>query len=237
MGELDCQVVDALPEGTAPSLVVVLCHGYGAPATDLVPLAAELMAEKPALAQAVRFVFPGAPLSLSAFGMPQARAWFHLPQEVLMGRERDWDRFARATPEGLPAARRALMGLLSELSVATKLPYGRMVLGGFSQGAMTATDVTLRLEEPPAGLCILSGTLLCEDEWRKRAAGRRGLPVLQGHGRYDDILPLAPAERLRALLTEAGLAVEYVPFEGPHTIAPEELERMAAFLVARLEGV
>jgi phospholipase/carboxylesterase len=236
MGALDCLVVDALPEGTAPALVVVLCHGYGAPATDLVPLAPELIAARPALAPAVRFVFPGAPLSLSAFGMPQARAWFHLPQEVLMGQERNWDRFARAVPEGLPAARRALLGLLSELSVATKLPYGRMVLGGFSQGAMMATDVTLRLEEPPAGLCLLSGTMICEDEWRKRAPVRRGLPVLQGHGRYDDILPLAPAERLRDLLTEAGLAVEFVPFDGPHTIAPEELERMAAFLVARLEA-
>ena len=32
LGELDCQVVDALPEGATPELVVVLCHGLGAPA-------------------------------------------------------------------------------------------------------------------------------------------------------------------------------------------------------------
>jgi phospholipase/carboxylesterase len=233
-GELDCQVVDALPEGAAPELAIVLCHGYGAPATDLVPLAAELMALKPELGRHVLFVFPAAPLSLTELGMPTSRAWFHLPLEMLTGRQRDWDAYARAVPEGLPAARRAVMSAVSALSAATKLPYGRIVLGGFSQGSMVTTDVSLRLEEPPAGLCILSGTLIAREEWKTRAAARKGMPVFQGHGRYDDILPFQAAERLHELLTEAGLKVEFVPFDGPHTIAPEELKRLGEFLVARL---
>lgn len=234
LGELDCQVVDALPEGASPELAVVLCHGFGAPATDLVSLAPELLSLNPELAPRVRFVFPGAPLSLEMYGMPQARAWFPLPPEVLTGRQRDWERFASEVPEGLAAARRALMGVVSALSAATKLPYGRIVLGGFSQGAMVTTDVALRLEEAPAGLCLLSGTLIAQDDWRQRASARKGLPVFQSHGHYDDVLPFAPAERLRDLLTEAGLAVEFVPFHGPHTIDPDELKRLAAFLGARL---
>ncbi|MBN1205549.1 MAG: phospholipase [Myxococcaceae bacterium] len=234
LGELDCQVVDALPPGSAPELAILLCHGYGAPATDLVPLAAELMSLRPQLARQARFVFPAAPHALAELGMPHSRAWFHLPMEVLTGRQRDWETYARMVPEGLPTARRAVLSAVSALSTATKLPYGRIVLGGFSQGGMVTTDVALRLEEPPAGLCILSGTLIAQEEWKARAAGRKGLPVFQGHGRYDDILPFQAAERLRELLTEAGLGVEFVPFDGPHTIAPEELERLADFLVARL---
>jgi phospholipase/carboxylesterase len=234
LGELDCQVLDAMAEGAAPELAVVLCHGYGAPATDLVPLAQELVELKPELGPKVRFVFPAAPLSLGVMGMPFARAWFHLPQEVLMGQERDWEQFAVSTPEGLAQARRGLMSLLSALSAGTKLPYGRIVLGGFSQGGMVTTDVALRLEEAPAGLCILSGTLICQDEWKQRAEKRKGLPVLQGHGRYDDLLAFHQAERLNKLLTDAGLSVEFLPFNGPHTIAPEELERMAEFLHDRL---
>lgn len=235
LGELDCQVVDAVPEGASPELAVVLCHGYGAPATDLVPLARELVAVKPELGTRVRFVFPAAPLSLAELGMPSGRAWFHLPMEVLMGRERNWDEFARATPEGLAPARRGIMSVLAALTAATKLPYGRIVLGGFSQGGMVTTDVALRLEEAPAGLCILSGALICQDEWKRRAAQRQGLPVLQSHGRHDDILAFPQAERLRDLLTEAGLSVDFLPFHGPHTIAPETLERMADFLVAQLK--
>ena len=234
LGELDCQVVDAIAEGASPELAVVLCHGFGAPATDLVPLAMELVELKPELGPKVRFVFPAAPLSLSAMGMPHARAWFNLPQEVLMGQERDWGRFEASTPDGLVQARRGLMSLLSALSAATKLPYGRIVLGGFSQGGMVSTDVALRLEEAPAGLCILSGTLICQDEWKQRAGKRTSLPVLQSHGRVDSVLAYGQAERLRDVLTGAGLPVEFIPFNGPHTIAPEVLERMAEFLHTRL---
>jgi len=235
LGELDCQVVDAVPEGTNPELAVVLCHGYGAPATDLVPLARELVESQPELGPKVRFVFPAAPLSLASLGMPSGRAWFHLPPEVLMGRGRDWPTFQKSVPEGLAQARRALTGLLSALSAATKLPYGKIVLGGFSQGGMVTTDLALRLEEAPAGLCILSGTLICQDEWKQRAEKRKGLPVLQAHGRHDDILAFAQAEKLRDLLKEAGLLVDFLPFDGPHTIAPQELQRLAEFLHVRLQ--
>lgn len=236
LGELDCQVVDALPPESPPELAVILCHGYGAPATDLVPLAAELMMLRPELARRARFVFPAAPLSLLELGMPSSRAWFHLPIEVLMGKQRNWDEFARGMPEGLTAARRAVMSTVSAVASSANLPYGRIVLGGFSQGGMVATDVALRLEERPAGLCILSGTLLAREEWKARAEARKGLPVFQSHGRYDDILPFQAAERLHELLREAGLDVEFLPFDGPHTIAPEELEGLGDFLVKRLEA-
>ncbi|NMO22622.1 phospholipase [Pyxidicoccus fallax] len=236
LGELDCNVVDALAEGEAPQLAVVLCHGFGAPATDLVYLAPELMSLDAALAERVRFVFPGAPLTLAEWGMPHGRAWFHLPEAVMLRQMRDWDVFAREVPPGMPAARRAVMSVVEALSTSMKLPYGRIVLGGFSQGGMVTTDVALRLEEAPGGLCILSGTLTSEPEWRQKASARKGLPVFQAHGRYDDVLPFSAAERLRDVLTGSGLSVDFLPFDGPHTIAPEEMERLATFLVARLGG-
>ncbi|WP_235216900.1 alpha/beta hydrolase [Archangium violaceum] len=233
LGELDCQVVDGVAEGASPELAVVLCHGFGAPATDLMLPAMKLVELKPELGPKVRFVFPAAPLTQEFMGQ-RIPAWFHLPEEVLMRQERNWEQFAVSTPEGLAQARRGVMSLVSALAAATKLPYGRIVLGGFSQGAMLTTDVALRLEEAPAGLCILSGTLICQDEWKQRAEKRTSLPVLQSHGRVDDILAFHQAERLNELLTTAGLPVEFLPFNGPHTIAPEVLERMAEFLHARL---
>ncbi|MFP2913140.1 alpha/beta hydrolase [Pyxidicoccus sp. 3LFB2] len=236
LGELDCFVVDALPEGATPELAVVLCHGFGATASDLVSWAPELMSLEASLAGSVRFVFPGAPLTLESLGMPDGRSWFELPEDLMRRHLRDWDRYAREVPPGLPAARQALMSVVDAVSTSMKLPHGRIVLGGFSQGGMVSTDVALRMEEAPAGLCILSGTLICEPEWRQKAQGRKGLPVFQGHGRYDDVLPFAAAERLRDLLTESGLEVDFHPFHGPHMIDADEAERMAAFLAARLGG-
>ncbi|QSQ10802.1 alpha/beta hydrolase [Myxococcus landrumensis] len=234
LGELDCQVVEGLPEGKSPELAVVLCHGFGAPAGDLVPLAGELAAMEESLAQRVRFIFPGAPLSLAEWGMPTGRAWFTLPEAIMRGQMRDWAAYAKEVPAGLPAARRAVTSVVAAVSTATKLPFGKIVLGGFSQGGMVTTDVALRLEECPSGLCILSGTLLAEAEWRQKAKARQGLPVFQSHGRHDNVLPFSAAERLRDMLVQEGLTVDFLPFDGPHTIDGEELERMAAFLKARL---
>nr|WP_242588995.1 phospholipase [Corallococcus macrosporus] len=232
MGELNCHVVDALPPGTTPELVVVLSHGFGAPGTDLVALAPELMTAAPRLAQAVRFVFPEALLSLESLGMPGGRAWFEIPMDILMGRGRDWEQYSQTVPPGAPAARRALMSTVAALGV----PMNRVVLGGFSQGAMMSTDVALRLEEPPAGLCLLSGAMVAGKEWEPKAKARPSLPVFQGHGRQDAVLPYPEGERLRAMLTGAGLTVEFLPFDGGHTIVTEELEQLAAFLVKRMDG-
>ena len=96
---------------------------------------------------------------------------------------------------------------------------------------MVATDVALRLEEAPAGLLIFSGSLISEPEWRKRAPSRRGLKVLQSHGTQDPLLPFERAVALRDLLIDAGLEVDFLSFEGGHTIPAEALERAADFLV------
>jgi phospholipase/carboxylesterase len=232
LGSLTCRVLQSGDEGAPPQAVVVLCHGFGAPGDDLVPLGAELLAQ--GLSGRIRFVFPAAPLSLGSLGMGDGRAWWNLDMERLMAIQRgdpaDLQRMRADLPEGLPRARMALLSLLEEVTRQTRLPMSRIVLGGFSQGAMLSTDVALRLEEAPAALCLMSGTLICEPEWKKRAPARTGLRVLQSHGTYDPILPFDNAIALRELLTGAGLKVEFIEFPGPHTIPLEALERLGKLL-------
>ncbi len=237
LGGLECHVVDALPADVPPRLVVVVCHGFGAPGTDLVPLAPELFAIKPELERGVRMIFPAAPLSLDEQGMYGGRAWWHLDVGKLMaaietGHFRD---LRNDCPDDLDAARDMLLRLIDEVQRDTGLPVGRFVLGGFSQGSMLATDVALHLSEAPAALGIFSGTLLCEDRWRALAPQRRGLKVLQSHGYQDPILPFAAAEWLRDLLKEAGMKVTFIPFAGMHTIPYEALEQFAALLCRALD--
>ena len=226
LGGLEARVVD--PDGP-PDRLVVLCHGFGATGEDLVGLAPELVRQRPSLASA-RFVFPAAPLELGDMGWGMARAWWMI----------DLARHAQPTgpsglaawhdeiPEGLAPARRMLHAALDEALVQAKLPMSRVVLGGFSQGAMITTDLALRLEEAPAALCGLSGSIVCGPEWRKRAPARAGLRVFQSHGRNDPILSFRAAEALRELLSGAGLAVEFLPFGGEHTIPAEALAPRAA---------
>lgn len=231
LGSLRCRV---LQESSAPpDLTVVLNHGYGAPGDDLVPLGAAMMERWPELAQRARFVFPEAPLSLADLGVPSGRAWWQIDLDRIAA-ARDPEsiqRLSQATPEGLPRARRLLLSLIDEMSRQMGSGPAKIVLGGFSQGAMLATDVALRLEEAPAGLVILSSTLVSEADWRKRAPSRRGLKVFQSHGRQDPVLPFQRAVALRDLLVEAGLEVDFLTFDGGHTIPLEILDKAADFLV------
>ncbi len=232
LGGLDAIVLE--PQDREKVVVnVVLSHGFGAPGEDLVGLGPELSHVAPELRDTVRFVFPAAPLSLAELGYAGGRAWWHLDMERLaLGR--DWDTYVDEVPEGLPKARRLYLALLEELEAGTKIPLSRTVLGGFSQGAMLSTDVALRTEEAPLGLCVLSGALISRAAWEERAPKRAGLPVFQSHGRQDPILPYEVSERLRALFEGSGMPVRHEPFSGPHTIPVSVLQKLGAWLMERL---
>jgi len=232
LGGLSCQVVEEIPDGNAPQLVVILCHGYGAPGTDLVPIGHELLTSHPNLTDKVRFVFPAAPLSLDEFGLYGARAWWPLDMNRLTAAiERGEFRDLRNDlPDELPEVREKFSALVREIRIETGLPNSRFVLGGFSQGSMLATDAALRLDETPAALCIWSGTLLCEDTWKELAAKRPDLHVLQSHGRQDPLLPFEAALWLRNMLIESGMDVDFIEFDGMHTIPLEALQRFGALL-------
>jgi phospholipase/carboxylesterase len=219
--------------GTGPLLL--LMHGYGAPAEDLVPLARQL-----SVAKEVRFAFPAAPLVLEMGLPPEAsgRAWWpidmvELQRAVMLG---DTATLTGRVPSGLSEARSQVLALLDALERDHGVSPDKLVLGGFSQGAMLATDVTLHAERPPAALAILSGSLIAKSEWLPLMKARSGLPVLQSHGRADPVLSYELAEMLRQELTDAGLLVEFVAFNGGHGIpngAVEALGKLITRVTAR----
>lgn len=228
-GSLDAHVfggTDRAGGGSGP--VLVLLHGYGAPGTDLVPLYRQVQ-----VPSEVRFVFPMAPIVLDPTAPPALapRAFWdidiaELQRETMAGRFLE---LMDQVPPGLDAARAAVIELLD--AVDRELDArGRIVLGGFSQGAMLACDVALRTTRPLAGLVPMSGAPVARSELKKLAPARRGLKVLQSHGRQDPILPLAAGVALRDVLTEGGLEVEWLEFNGGHTIPDGVVTRLGPFL-------
>jgi phospholipase/carboxylesterase len=232
-GDLDCTL--AVPSGgKSPQFCVILCHGFGAPGTDLVPLAEELAELVPEQAGKIAYIFPQAPLDLGGGGYGFAgRAWWMVDVERFqraVGNPRAIAELRAEVPPGMAESSQLLRGCLDDAARRTGVPISRTLLGGFSQGSMIATDVALRLSAAPAGLCIFSGALLAEHEWRPLAQNRGPLSVLQTHGRYDPLLPIDGAVALRDLLVESGLSVEFVAFDGPHTISMEGIDRCAALM-------
>lgn len=190
---------------------LVLLHGYGAPGDDLAALGDALAARA---GRPLRVIVPAAPIAMSHGG----RAWY-----VLDG--------------GDPAAqtrrsREALEGVLATLA-ARGVPSRRVVVGGFSQGALLSIEVAIAAEQPIAGIAVLSGRAL--EHPPADFERLRGLPVFQAHGRADARIAFALGERFRDDATRAGAQVEFLPFEGGHSIPGEVESALAAWLGRTLD--
>lgn len=220
-------------KGGGDGPAIVLCHGFGAPGDDLVSLARVVQVDR-----STRWFFPEAPLEIDLGMGAQGRAWWPIDMERLMALQArgEFRRLAGETPPELPAARAALEEVLDRLEAERGLQRERTILGGFSQGAMLATEVVLHAAERPfAGLVALSGSLLSEERWT--AAAKLSGPKIHAavtHGRRDPILPFAGAEALRDLLSSSGAVVRFVAHNGQHEIPQVALEALATLARERL---
>lgn len=168
--------------------LVVLLHGVGADGNDLIGLAPYLGQMVPS----ARVLAPDGPepCDMAPFG----RQWFSLqdrdPMRLYAGAERariDIDAF--------------LDGALAALGLADD----RLILGGFSQGAMTALHVGFRRQRSPACIIAFSGALVgrnrLEDEMNCHP------PVLIVHGADDQVVPCDNARDAERTLLADGVDV------------------------------
>ena len=211
VGQLSC----LKREGDRPGYNVVLLHGFGADAGDLFPLADFLDPDGN-----WTFYVPDAPLEVPIGPQWMGRGWFPISL-------RDLDAgvdFTQVRPPGLDKSAAAVSDLIFHLNSE------KLVLGGFSQGAMISTEVALNQPEDIGGLILLSGALLDESGWKKKAAGLKGKKILQSHGQADAVIPFAASQRLSELLKGGGAELEWIPFGGGHEIPMPVLQRAKKFL-------
>lgn len=221
LGGLQTLVVPGEPGG----LVVAMLHGFGADAWDLLPLADAVPAPP-----GTTWLFPHAPHEVELGPHMTGKAWFPidlmaLQLAMMSGRTRD---LAQDMPPALAVSRQMVAQMIADFGAE----LSRTVLAGFSQGAMTATSLAMHADQAPAGLAILSGTLIEAPQWQRLAPLRKGLRYMQSHGRQDPMLGFAAAEALHQLLESAGWQGEFVAFGGGHEIPGAALRSLAALLTA-----
>jgi phospholipase/carboxylesterase len=189
--------------------MVVMIHGRGADMNDLADLAPMLDA-----AGGCRFVFPNAPKPFEPYpGMTMGWTWFEgwPPQHA-----------------SIVESRETMLRFLDEVAEKYPTPEGKLIVGGFSQGALMALDTGLRTPKPIAAIIAMSGGLYEQDlpDLRAHAA----TPVLMAHGTADEVVPVTYARRARRILEDAGLAVEYHEYPMGHQVAPEEAATVREFI-------
>ncbi len=191
----------------APHRLLIL-HGYGANAEDLVPLAEVLVGQMPDLAAVCIPAIEEMP------EFPGGRQWF--PLSTLTEEEIN---------EGVASVAKQVGAVVEEASDGK--PY---VLFGFSQGAMVALHCGLRghTSGDIRGVIGIAGILpLPEDDH----ALNGHTPVLLGHGTADEVVPVFGSENAAERLEAAGHPTVFHPVEGGiHTIDAGLLPLIAAFV-------
>jgi predicted esterase len=186
----------------AARAAVVLLHGRGGSAEDILSL--------------TRFL----PSENTAYLAPQARGNTWYPFSFLSPLEQN--------EPALSSALLRVQELLESLASAG-IPRERIVLAGFSQGACLALESAVRHPAPFGGVVALSGGLIGPPgtSWQE-GAGLHGVPVFLG---CSDIDPHIPRERVAESARHfaslgAQVAERIYPGMG-HTINEEELQTFA----------
>ena len=197
--------------GPEPRAAVIWLHGLGADGHDFEPIVAELE-----LDQAVRFVFPHAPMRPVTInnGM-RMRAWYDIFQ-------------FGGGPED-EAGIRASQKIVETLIGAEK--GKKIVLAGFSQGGAIVLQAALRHAKALAGVLALSTYLpLAAKVQAEASSANRAIPIFMAHGQYDEIIPLDRAEASRDALQRLGYAVEWHSYPMPHSVCAPEIADISRFL-------
>jgi phospholipase/carboxylesterase len=201
----EAQLETIVAGGPGPTTLVLL-HGFGSSAEEWSPFTKSIN-----LGPTGQFIFPKAFVHVPTIDKP---AWFALGLPIDSN---------KPGPPGLGRAATRVENLLDALD-------RQVVLGGFSQGAMVSGEVAFRSKTPIRALVLLSGQTVNEPEWEKGLAYRKGLPVFISHGRHDDVLSFAAADRFQHKMAAAGLKVTWVPFDGGHEIPEEVVSALNGFL-------
>jgi phospholipase/carboxylesterase len=214
--------------------VLVLLHGFASRPSEWLPVARKIESQG-----AMLFVFPEGPQPTAALeDRIGGRAWWQLDlfDFVDPAQPGSLPDLSQASPQGLVAARTRVLAFLDELEDQKGIRSGRVILGGFSQGAVVALDVALHDRRQLRGLALLSGTIVNESDWFARLSSRRGLPVFIAHSPEDAVLPYRLAQRLRLALEAEGWLVTWRPFEGGHALPAPVVEGLGSFAQALSSG-
>lgn len=199
---------------------VILFHGFGADMTDLESLKDILNPDQMNL----NWIFPNGIHTVPIGPGFSGRAWWPLQLSQLPN---DWTNYS--PPEMTDLVPRVL-----KMIDSFNVPWSQIILGGFSQGAMLATEIYFQAPQKPLGLLSLSGSLIRKDIWQQKCVERKAEKIFLSHGEQDQVLPSGGTQKLIQLLKQNELLVDFVSFQGGHEIPTQVCARAKKYLTEKV---
>ena len=196
-------------ELTQAAAAVILLHGRGASAEDILGLATEMYDE--------RF----------AYLAPQAagNAWYPYSFMAPIEKNEPWLSSALAK-----------VGTIVQQAVAAGLSRDRIFVCGFSQGACLSSEFVARNPARYGALIAFTGGLIGPPDADLRHEGDLGgMPALFSSGDPDPHVPWSRVLESAEQFTTMGAAVKMQRYPGrPHTVLPQEIKSARDLIFASL---
>ncbi|SGY74025.1 BQ5605_C005g03335 [Microbotryum silenes-dioicae] len=214
-------VMTVLPKGKHTA-TIIFSHGLGDSAAGWYPFAQALAPRF----KHVKWVLPTAPtqpVTLNG-GMPM-NSWFDIRSLTPTNSSQEDER-------GLLASVRTISDWVAS-EVDAGIPANRIVVGGFSQGAVVSLAVGATLERKLAGLISLSGFLMLADKLKSMQVDHApSYPVFWGHGTGDPVVRYQWGEMSVQKLRELGWKnIQFESYPGmQHTLGAKEQQDVEAWL-------
>lgn len=204
-----------LAPAQSPQSLVVLLHGVGSNARDLMPLADLWRAALPDTA------FVSLDGSEPFDGGFDGRQWFSL-------REIDAANRVQRVADAYPALLHTLTAELAHWGLA----YEKLALVGFSQGSIMSLHHVASNPDGAAAVVAYSGRL------SSPVSAHSGTLVTLIHGTDDEVIPVRELEHAATALEDAGYAVDAYALPGVgHTISADGAALGRDALVKALGGL
>jgi phospholipase/carboxylesterase len=207
-----------------PKLTIILLHGLGADGKDFESIVPELKLPENL---PIRFVFPHAPMQPVTINNGYImRAWydivsFHIDEH--------------ADEAGIQRSEQELTKLINR-EEERGMSADKIILAGFSQGAVIALTTGLRYPKKLAGILALSGYLpYAEDVIAHSNPENKNIPIFIGHGTEDDVVPFFLGTLSAETLRKHQFNVSFHSYPIPHTVSMEEIRDIREWLISRVD--
>jgi len=201
---------------------VIWLHGLGADGNDFAPMVPQMNL---ADSYGMRFIFPHAPsipvTINNGFVMP---AWYDIKQ-MDVDRHVDVEQLQQSA-----AWVHALIDREIERGVASE----RIVVAGFSQGGAVAYEAAFTYGLPLAGIMALS-TYFATAASIEIKPIHNTIPIFIGHGSHDPVIAESMGLKSLATLQNLGFAPEYNSYPMEHSVCPQEIVDISAWITRILE--
>ena len=195
---------------------VIWLHGLGANYHDfenIIPLL-QLSQETP-----YQFVFPNAPYRpVTINGGHHCRAWYDI---------QNLDRHFKEDDPGIHESEAAIIQLIEE-QLHKGIPANRIFLAGFSQGGAMALFTGIRYPQPLGGIIALSCYLPLL-QWFHQHPLSNSTPILQCHGRLDNVVPFNFGKLTQQFLQQH-YNLQFKQYEIAHQVSNQELADIGEWL-------